>query len=328
MKVIIPAAGLGSRLRPHTFTTPKSLLTVAGKPILAYILDQVVACGAGRVTLIVGHLREQIEKWVTENYDLDVDFREQAQKLGLGHAVLIGLDPDDREVLVILGDTIIDTDLKQVIARGISSIGVKEVADPRKLGVVVVENGRVTKLVEKPADPPSQLAIVGVYYFNDGKLLGRAIKEVIEQGITVKGEYQITDALQLMVNWGELLEVFPVDGWFDCGRPETLIATNRYLFNRDGGSRGTDLSLQNATIIDPVALGDRVRIEDSVVGPYVSLGAGSCVRRSVIRDSLIGRECQITQLLLDQSLLGNRVVVNGTFQTLNLGASSGFGTAG
>jgi len=328
MKVIIPAAGLGSRLRPHTFTTPKSLLTVAGKPILAYILDQVVACGAGRVTLIVGHLREQIEKWVTENYDLDVDFREQAQKLGLGHAVLIGLDPDDREVLVILGDTIIDTDLKQVIARGISSIGVKEVADPRKLGVVVVENGRVTKLVEKPANPPSQLAIVGVYYFNDGKLLSRAIKEVIEQGITVKGEYQITDALQLMVNWGELLEVFPVDGWFDCGRPETLIETNRYLFNRDGGSRGADLSLQNATIIDPVALGDRVRIEDSVVGPYVSLGAGSCVRRSVIRDSLIGRECQITQLLLDQSLLGNRVVVNGAFQTLNLGASSGFGSAG
>ena len=185
MKVIIPAAGSGSRLRPHTYTVPKSLLQVAGKPIIGHILDRVISWGGDRIVMIVGHLRKQLEEYVRDNYRFEAEFREQERNLGLGHAVMTGLDPEDRELLVVLGDTIIETDLEPVISRGTTAIGVREVDDPRRFGVVVVEGGRVTRLVEKPPEPPSNLAIVGIYYFRDASRLSKAIAEVIERKITV-----------------------------------------------------------------------------------------------------------------------------------------------
>ena len=325
MKVILPTAGLGSRLRPHTYTMPKALLPVAGKPIIGHILDQVISWGGDRITLIVGYLGDQIEKYVHAHYRLEMEFRVQERALGLGHAVLTGLDPEDRELLVVLGDTILDSDLLPVIGKGVTSIGVKEVEDPRKLGVVVMEGDKVTRLVEKPVEPVSNLAIVGIYYFSDGRILGRAIKEVIERGITVKGEYQITDALQMMVEWGEVVETFPVNGWYDCGKPENLLETNRYLFDRDGSVYETHIA-NNAILIEPVAIGAGVRIERSVVGPYVSVGADSVIQDSIIRDSIIGVDTHIRRELIAEALVGNKAHLFGDYHRYNIGSSSQIGT--
>ncbi len=321
MKVIIPAAGLGSRLRPHTYTVPKALLPVAGKPIIGHILDQVIGWGGRKVSIIIGYLGDMIEAYVRDNYDMDVNFPVQENMLGLGHAVLTGLEQDDKELLIILGDTIIDTDLAPVIEKGITSIGVKEVSDPRKLGVVVVEDGRVTKLVEKPQEPISNLAIVGVYYIRDGSLLGKAISEIIEKDITVKGEYQITDALQLLLDWGEPIETFPVEGWYDCGRPETLLKTSRFLFDHKQ-IKSFEPDVNESVLVQPVAIGKGTTIERSVVGPYVSIGEGTTISNSIVRNSIIGDKVNIDKSILEDSIIGNRVDVKGRFQSLNLGSST------
>ncbi|NQT34791.1 NTP transferase domain-containing protein [bacterium] len=321
MKVIIPAAGIGSRLRPHTYTVPKVLLPVAGKPIIGHILDQVISWGGKRITIIIGYLGDLVETYVNENYDIDVEFRVQKEALGLGHAVLTGLNDDDGELLVILGDTIVDTDLLPVIEKGITSIGVKSIPDPRKKGVVVVKNGKVTKLIEKPANPPSNLAIVGVYYIRDGSLLGKAIREIMDHGVTVKGEFQITDALQQLIDWGEPFETFPVEGWYDCGRPETLLETNRYLFDNKEVHSG-DYRLEQSILIEPVVIGSRSVIERSIIGPYVSVGSGVTIRDSIVRNSIISDDVSLDKGLLEDTIIGKRVEVSGEFRMLNLGAST------
>lgn len=320
MKVIIPAAGLGSRLRPHTFTQPKALLPIGGKPIIGHIIDQVIGWGGTRFTMIVGHLRDKLEDYLTSNFDFPFEFRQQEKMLGLGHAVLTGLDPDDKELLIILGDTLLETDLSPVVAKGVSAIGVKQVPDARKFGVVQLEGERVVRMIEKSPEPPSNLAIVGIYYIREGAMLGRAIKEVIEQGITVKGEYQLTDALQMMVDWGEPLETFPIGGWFDCGKPDALLETNRWALDKDG-SRILG-GVVNSTIIPPVFIGEDSVVENSVIGPHVAVGAKSQVRESRVSDSIIGDTVIVEGVTLSASLIGNRCRVKGKSRQLNIGASS------
>jgi len=300
MKVIIPAAGRGSRLRPHTYSVPKVLLPVAGKPILGHILDQVIGWGGDEFTIVVGHFEDQIESYVTENYDVNVNFRHQQRLLGLGHAVLTGIEDNDKDILIILGDTILDADLTEIIRSGKSAMGVKKVDDPRKMGVVLVKESKVVKLIEKPVNPPSNLAIVGVYYLRDAMLLKSALEEVIKKKVTIKGEYQITDALQLMIDWGEAITTFPVSGWYDCGKPDTLLATNRYLLDRSDHVERLH-NFPNSIIIPPVSIGVDAWIENSVIGPYVSIGPGAVIR---------------------QSLIGTRGEVQGHYRQLNIGASN------
>ncbi len=321
MKAIIPAAGFGSRLRPHTFTTPKSMLPVAGKPIIGHIVEQVIGWGVTEITMVVGHLREKIESYLIDTYAIPFEFREQEKLLGLGHAVLTGLNPDDKEVIVILGDTIIETDLAPVIRRGITAIGVKQVEDARKLGVVEIENDRVVRLTEKSPNPPSNLAIVGIYYIANGGRLARAVNEIIEQGVTVKGEYQLTDALQVLIDWGETIETFPVQGWFDCGKPAALLETNAYLLNRTGGSC-PDSGLDNSVIIPPVSIAAEAVIINSVIGPNVTLGTKANIKNSIISNSICGDNIIVESSILKDSLLGNRTRVYSRAQILNIGASS------
>lgn len=322
MKVIIPAAGFGSRLRPHTYTTPKVLLPVAGKPILEHIINQVISFGADHLTVIHGYLGEQIEGFVRGKFDISMDFRFQEKPLGLGHAIYLGLDEDDEELLVILGDTILDLELDAVVKRGITAIGVKEVADPRKFGVVVVEDGRISRLVEKPIDPPSNLAIVGVYYIRDARLLRKAIKETIDKNITVKGEFQVTDALQLMLQAGEKFETFPVSSWYDCGKPETLLATNKFLLGKNGPSSVDTDNIKDSLIIQPVHIGEGTKINRSIIGPNVSIGDDSTVNGVVAKNSIIGTRASIQEIVIRDSILGNRTEVAGSRQKINLGAST------
>jgi glucose-1-phosphate thymidylyltransferase len=323
LKAIIPVAGVGSRLRPHTFTLPKVLLNVAGKPILGHILDQLKAAGVTRVSLIVGQMGDLIEQYVRANYSIPAEFIVQSEPRGLGHAVSLGLNDQDEEVLVILGDTIFEINLGPVLAHAISSsLGVKEVPDPRRFGVVETTDGIVTRLVEKPDAPKSNLVLVGIYMIRNAKLLRHAINLLFERNLTTRGEYQLTDALQLMIEHGEAMTTFPVTSWYDCGKPETLLATNRHLLDLKGGNGAATTTPGGAVIVPPVYIHPEAVLERSIVGPYATIGRGAIVRDAMIRDSILGEDARVENALVEGSLVGNNSTIAGRFLRYNLGDSS------
>jgi glucose-1-phosphate thymidylyltransferase len=223
MKAVIPAAGVGTRLRPHTLTKPKALLPVAGKPILAHIVDDLTAAGVDAFVLIVGYMDAAVRGWFArERPDLDITFVQQEQRLGLGHAVWTARDALGAEpFFCILGDTILKADYATLMGAPRSVIAVREVEDPRRFGVVEMDGERVRRFVEKPEVPPSNLAIVGAYYFHDAPALWAALDRVVAEDMRTRGEYQLTDALQLMVEGGVEFATMPVSDWYDCGKKET-----------------------------------------------------------------------------------------------------------
>lgn len=321
MKAIIPAAGIGKRLRPHTYSVPKALLYVAGKPILSHILDDVLSLGVSSIALIVGYKGDLIETFVKERYpEATIHFVYQEQRLGIGHAVdLTAHVANSAEpLLIILGDTIIKTNLASVVAADTNILGVKEVEDPRRFGVCELEGDRIVKLVEKPDVPPSNLALVGLYYFLDPSLLFDCLREEIENDIKTRGEYQITDALQMMIDRGAVFKPHRIDEWFDCGKPDALLATNRHLLDNVENSP----AFPGSIIRSPVSIDPSAKISASIIGPYVSIGAGSIVNNSIIQDSVLGENVTVEQSLLDKSLIGSRAVVKGHFSALNVGDSS------
>lgn len=321
MKAIIPAAGIGKRLRPHTFSVPKALLYVAGKPILAHILDDVIALGVSGITLIVGYKGDLIESFISERYpDVPVDFVYQEQRLGIGHAIDLtkNVANTPEPLLIILGDTIIKTNLQDVVDADTNILGVKEVEDPRRFGVCELDGGRIVKLIEKPEVPPSNLALVGLYYLLDPPLLFECLREEIENDIKTRGEYQITDALQMMIDRGAEFRPHRIEEWFDCGKPDALLETNRHLLNAVKNAP----AIPGSIIRSPVSIAPSAEISASIIGPYVSIGAGSVVKNSIIRDSVLGESVIVEQSLLNKSLIGSRAVVKGRYRALNVGDSS------
>jgi glucose-1-phosphate thymidylyltransferase len=321
LKVVIPVAGVGTRLRPQTHTIPKALLTVAGKPILGHILDAVIPLTPSEVVLVVGYMGERVVEYIARDYPgLAVRIVRQDEQKGLGHAIFL-----TREALkapgpafVVLGDTIFKADLQRVAREGVSSLGVMEVEDPRRFGVAIVEGGVVTRLVEKPDTPISRLALTGIYYFRDGRTLAAGLEEMMTRGITTKGEYQLTDALQLMIEHGERMTTFRLDGWYDCGKPETLLETNRFLLEQGA----QPASLPGSIVVPPVAISPTATIEGSVIGPFVTVGPGAEIRGSVVRNSIVGRNAFVERCLLDASLIGENAAVKGTMKRLNVGDDS------
>jgi len=321
VKAIIPAAGIGTRLRPHTYTLPKALLYVAGKPIIAHILDDVVPLQPSSIVLIVGYKGELIESFVRTHYPhLPVDFVVQEERRGIGHAVDLtrAVANTGEPLLIVLGDTIIKTDLKAIVARTTNVLGVKEVDDPRHFGVCEVKGGRITRLVEKPKDPPSNLALVGLYFLQQGGQLFDAIRQTIERNITTNNEYQITDALQIMIEQGAEFAPFVIDEWFDCGKPEAMLETNRKLLKNAPGARPIDGSI----IIPPVSISPSAEIVNSIIGPYVSIAERVVIHSSVVRDSVLSEGALVTDALLESSLIGANAVIRGGFKKLDVGDSS------
>lgn len=319
MKAIIPAAGEGTRLRPHTHTIPKVLVTVAGKPILGHILDALIQVGVDEVILVLGHLGDQVADYVRRTYSLKVHTVEQEERLGLGHAVYLTREYlDERPFLIIYGDTIFDVDLRQVIGRSETCIGVKEVEDPRRFGVVKVEGDRITGFVEKPDTPVSRMAIVGINYMVNAARLVDCLDRLMRSGRRTKGEYQLTDALQLMLEQGEEMYIFPVDGWFDCGKPETLLATNHHLLARTAHFRPRERSI----FIPPVYVADSATVIDSIVGPDVTVDEEAIIRSSVVRNSIISRKATVQNVVLAASIIGASALVDGPTTCLNVGDSS------
>jgi glucose-1-phosphate thymidylyltransferase len=317
---VIPVAGAGTRLKPHTHTVPKALLAVAGKPILGHILDQVAHTNPEKVVLVVspGAQGDRLREFGRSRKDLRVECVVQESPLGLGHAVAQARDAvGEAPVLIVLGDTIVRADLARLV-QGDSRIGVRPVEDPRRFGVVVIDQGRITALTEKPDRPATNLAVVGIYYIRNSALLFRSLEDLIASGGRTRGEIQLTDALQRMIQAGEELRPFEVEGWYDCGKTETLLATNRALLD----AQAAPVDCAGVVTLPPVILDPTADVRHAVIGPHVSVGPGARIRRAVVRDSIINEGAIVEDILLDGSVVGERAVVRGAYQRLNVGDSS------
>lgn len=317
MKAIIPVAGVGSRLRPHTYSQPKVLLNVAGKPIIGHIMDKLIESGIDEAVIIVGYLGSKIEEYLTSNYSIKLTFVTQSEQLGLAHAVHMCRPHviDEEPLFIILGDTIFDVDLMPVLGSSVSSLGVKEVEDPRRFGVAVTEGDRIVKLVEKPEQPISNLALVGLYFLHRAGALFSSIEHIISNDIRTKGEFQLTDALQHMIDLGEPFSTFPVQGWYDCGKPETLLATNEVLLQKNHQEK----LLPGCIINPPVFIADNATVANSIIGPNATIAEHAVVKDSIIMNSIIGRKSQVSEIMLDRSIVGNNAVVSAMGHELNIG---------
>jgi glucose-1-phosphate thymidylyltransferase len=326
MKVIIPVAGIGTRLRPHTHTAPKGLLHVAGKPILGHILDALEQVRINEAVFIIGSMGEQIVEYVNKNYKFESKFIEQKELKGLGYAIWLASPEikNNEPVLIVLGDTIFETDLAPVLKGRFDALGTKSVEDPRRFGIVDMKRGFAKKLVEKPDKPTSNLAVVGVYYIRSSQAFKQSLNEIIDKNITTKNEYQLTDALQLMINKGVRFKTFEITGWYDCGKPEALLETNRHLLSRIESAR----KLKGSVLIPPVFVSKTARVNNSIIGPYVSVANKAVIQDSIIRDSIISERAEVNNSRLQSSLIGNSAVVHGEFHQLNVGDSSEIGYSG
>ncbi len=320
MRAIIPAAGFGTRLKPHTFSLPKVLLNVGGKPILGHIIEKLLSENIVDATFVVGYLGEKIVEYVKKEYpQLNANFVTQEIALGLGHAIHVAIPTiNNEELFIILGDTIFDVDLKNVFNQNYSSLGVKYVENPSRFGVAVCENNFISKLIEKPQTPVSKLALVGLYYIKNTNLLIDSLNELFQKEIKTKGEYQLTDALQLMIEKGEKFTSFNVDGWYDCGKSETLLSTNKFLLE----SKGTNRRINGNVIIDPVFISESAIVKNSVIGPYTTISENCIVEESIIRNSILSPNAKVEKSMLDNSIIGMNAVVKGNYKKLNAGDSS------
>ncbi len=322
MKVIIPLAGKGTRLRPHTHITPKPMLKVAGKPVMAYVLDELKRLGnVEQIIYITGHLKEKVEEYARSETDIPSVFIEQKVQDGTAGAIALAREYANQPVLIIFVDTIFDADLskvKTVDADGI--IWVKEVEDYQRFGVVVTDkDGNMTKIVEKPKTPISKRANIGLYYIRNWKLLFEGIDWTLKQPKN-QGEYFLTDAFQYMIDKGAKIKVIDVEGWYDAGKIETMLETNEAMLKRGRARRPRDTG--DSTIIDPVYIEDNVTLRKSKVGPNVSIGAGTVLEGSEISNSIVGTNAKIRKSVLKNSLVGDDTVLEGVRGELTVGDHS------
>ena len=321
MKVIIPLAGKGTRLRPHTHVTPKPMLKVAGKPVMAYILEDLKRLGnVEQIIYITGHLKEKVEAHARERFPFPSVFVEQGVQNGTAGAVALAREYVDQPVLIIFVDTIFDADLSVVHSTDADGIiWTKEVEDYQRFGVVVTDaEGNMTRIVEKPKEPISKRANIGLYYVRNWRLLFEGIDYVLTQPPN-EGEYYLTDAFQYMIDKGAKIKVIDVEGWYDAGKLDTLLETNRVMLEKGRARRP---KAADAQIVEPVYIEDGVRLGRSKVGPNVSVGSGTVIEDSEVRDAIIGAKARIVRSVLWNSLVGDEAVVEGVRGEVTVGDHS------
>jgi len=325
MKVILPVAGKGTRLRPHTHTKAKSLVRVAGKTVLEHILSRLETLPVDEYIFITDENGSQIEEFVKDTFpDLNCSYIVQKERLGPAHAVFLAaprIAPGD-DVLVVFNDTIFVADLGRIPELCADCDGLiysKEVEDYQRFGVNVVTAGFITDMVEKPDTPVSKLAQVGLYYLKDGHRFMTYIEETIAAGETVKGEYFLPAVFMRMILDGYRFLAPEIDAWLDCGKPETLLETNRYLLKGRHHCHG---EIIDSVLIEPVHIGEGVKVRNSILGPNVSVAAGSVVENSIIRDSIINAGSTVRSLVLQGSILGDAVTLVGIPGRMNIGDHS------
>lgn len=329
MKIVIPMAGYGTRLRPHTWSKPKPLVTVAGKPVLGHVLDMFAALPSiDEVVFIVGYLGTQVQDFVAKAYPgLTARYVEQTEMLGQSHAVWLAREGLRGPMLLVFVDTLIDTDLSGLASETAEAIAwVKAVPDPRRFGVAEVgSNGLVSRLVEKPQDLRNNLAVVGFYYLRQAERLITAIAAQMEQKQMLQGEYFIADALNILLQQGLKMRVQPVEVWHDCGKPDSLLGTNRYLLEHGRDNSAAVAQRPGVVVVPPVYVDPTATVAEAVIGPHVSIGAECEVRRSIVQNSIIDGGSQILDTALSASLIGRDARVVGRYRSLNVGDSSEVG---
>ncbi len=312
MKVIVPLAGKGTRLLPLTKRVPKPLVRVAGRPVMDYVMDAVKGLDVDELIVITGHLKESVERYIVEHYDIPAKFVEQKTLDGTAGAINLARPYVDSPVLIIFVDTVFEADLSlinRVDADGI--IWAKEVEDYQRFGVIVTDaGGYMTRIVEKPSTPVSRLANIGLQYIRDWKSLFDGIAHTLKQPPGKGGEYYLTDAFQYMVDRGRRLLTAPVAGWYDCGEVDTLLETNQHLLEQ-GRARIPSGPCPRCTIVPPVYIEDGVTIHDATVGPNVSIEAGSFVAESIIANSILGRNVRVVRGTVKDSLVGADQKIEG-----------------
>jgi glucose-1-phosphate thymidylyltransferase len=328
MKIVIPLAGFGKRLRPHTFTKPKPLIIVAGKTVLGHVLDMFEKLdNVDEIIFIVGHLGEQIEEYVQKEYPhINAHYYRQEELNGQSTALYLARERLQGPMLMVFVDTIIETDLSVLKNEPADAVTwVKAVDDPRRFGVAEVgPDGQVKRLVEKPQDKSNNLVVVGFYYFKHAEELIDAIHEQIERDIRTQGEYFLADAVNLMLQRGLKMRVQPVEVWLDCGKTETVLETNRFLLDH-GHDNHEACHADGSVIVPPVNIHPTAQVTSSVIGPHTTLAAGVVVENSIIRDSILDEGAVVDNALLAQSLIGRTARVNGRFRSFNVGEASEVG---
>ena len=332
MKAIIPAAGRGTRLYPQTHTKPKAMVRLAGKPILGHILSTLSTTHIEEVVVVVGGpMKDQIVEYAEQSFgdEFKFWFVEQESAEGLGHSIYQteGVARGD-SLLIALGDMLFENGYKTFLAdhndldTPDASIGVRAVEKPQHYGVAeLADESRVERLVEKPENPNSNYAISGVYVVEDSEKLFDALTYLVENNVRgAGGEYQLTDALQWMIEEDAQVNVFEVENWFDCGRPETLLEANRILLSKLDTNNSS--ALMNAVVVPPVDLGDDVHVEESVVGPYVSVDDGASIEASIVRNGIVGQNATLDGVNLAESIVGDGATVRGEANHLNVGDNS------
>ncbi|MCH7760740.1 NTP transferase domain-containing protein [candidate division TA06 bacterium] len=363
LKVIIPTAGKGTRLRPHTNTTPKVLLHVAGKPVLGHILESLFQCTKKNpdfkieeLIIVYGYLGDRVIEYVKSEFEIrssefgihKISFIKQEVEIGLGHAVYVCRDRFENEpVLILLGDTLFEVDYSEMIRStgkdAYGTVGVRVLEDPRRFGIVETQNGYITKVVEKPKEKKRSLALIGLYYFEHSRPLFFVLDELVQNHESRipplsgagrvtnhqspmewwEGEVQLTDGLQMLVDKGEKIRPFEIEGWFDCGTPEALLATNRHLLirNAEGGVRDGELPtpkseirtrIIDSEIIPPVFIHPEVKIEGSKVGPYVSIGRGVSLKNVVLSDVIVNEHAVLEGVHLKERIVGENEVIKSS----------------
>ncbi len=321
MKAIIPVAGSGAKLRPHTYTQPKSLMPIAGKTILGFVIEQLKNAGIEDFIFVVGYLGEKIIHYVNTTYpDIKSDFVVQEGRRGIGDAVLqtkslVGKE----EVFIVLGDTVCDFDIKGILGEKGNQLGIMKVDDPRRFGIVEMDGDSIKHFVEKPSIPKSNKALVGLYKISDVKELFACLEKIDKAHKKVADEFSLTEALQEMLVSGTIFNPFKVNYWYDCGRKESLIATNASLLAKQKSFVDRTVQQTNSVIIPPVNIAAHVKLENCIIGPNVSIGSHAKISQTLLKDCIIGSYTTLHEVLLDNSIIGSDAEVKGLSRSLNIG---------
>jgi glucose-1-phosphate thymidylyltransferase len=323
MKAIIPVAGAGTNLRPHTYTQPKPLIPVAGKPILSFIIDKLIQNGVTDFIFVIGYLGEKIRLFVEQKYPgIRKEFIYQEPRLGSAHAIRLAVEylKKSEEIVIQFGDTIVDLDMKKFLSSESSSIAVKRIEHPQSFGVAEMNKERlILKIIEKPKIPKSNWALVGLYKINDLDVFIKALEFIISHDIKTYAEFQLTDALMHMIEQEHKFYGFEVDNWWDCGQKDQLLQTNALLLDKEPIKENRGVKLERTILIPPVSIGSHCHITDSIIGPHVTIGESSRIQKSVIWNSIIGNFSNLDEAVLKKSVIGNDVIIKGFSQSLNIG---------
>ncbi|PIP54733.1 MAG: nucleotidyltransferase [Bacteroidetes bacterium CG23_combo_of_CG06-09_8_20_14_all_32_9] len=327
MKIIIPMAGLGKRMRPHTLTVPKPLIPIAGKPIVQRLVEdiaKVLSEPVEEIAYVIGDFGKEVEESlcsIASDRGITSRVYYQLQPLGTAHAILCAAPSLSGKVIVAFADTLFRANFKlENNCDGV--IWVRQVADPSDFGVVKLDkDGVITDFIEKPKTFVSDLAIIGIYYFNNGQNLKNELQYLVDKNIVVNGEYQLTDALQNIKNKGMKLRTSQVEEWFDCGNKEATLQTTKRILELSPPDELIlpDAEIVNSIIIPPCFVGHHARIENSILGPFVSVGKHTTIKNSIVSDSIIQRYSYIENIIIHNSIVGNHTEFHGNSSEVNIG---------